>query len=61
VASGSKNFPSLSESSQLTLIAGLLLIGIVGIQAMQNINEGIICCKPPKHSSPIEAISLKAI
>ena len=33
----------ISERRLLTLIAGMLFIFLIGVQAIQNINEGICC------------------
>jgi hypothetical protein len=51
--------PPLSEQRQLTLIAGMMILALLGVQALQNINEGIVCCgQDDKNNTQHDAIGL---
>lgn len=48
----------ISDSRQMTLIGILLILGLMGIQAIQNVNEGILCCGQKTQQQVHSAIGL---
>ena len=51
--------PRLSEQRQLTVVAAMLIVGLMGIQALQNLNEGILCCSDESKNKVHNAIGLE--